>query len=142
MKAFSLTAILALLAGCNGIPLPEYNYRGAVPESGSVNAAMLTDFAVSLAREAGLRVVDESKPTGNKRIDETLAIYLRPEANEKVYVTVMAHLPSRTLFLTVSGNIESPVAKEIVQVAEALYEKKYAGSRLTAFTRYQGLLGP
>jgi hypothetical protein len=142
MKAIFAASILAILGGCNGTPLPEYNYRGAVPEPGPVNVAMVTDFSANLAREAGLHVVDQSKLTGNERADETFSVHLRAAADEKINVTVMAHFPSRTLFVTVAGNIESPMAKEIAQRAEALYKKKYPGSKLAAFTRYRGLLGP
>lgn len=142
MKAFIVTSLLAFFGGCNSTPLPEYNYRGAVPGSTAVDLAMVTNFSATLAHESGLRIVDQTKPTGNVEIDATVSVHLRPKSDERIYVTVMGHRPTRTLFVRVAGNIESPKAKDIARNAEAIYEREYPGSKLTAFIRYEGLLGP
>ena len=142
MRAFFLTLLPIFLGGCISTPLPEYNYRGVVPGSSAFTSATVVDFAATLARDSGLRIVSQTEPTGNARMDERVLIDLRPKSGERIYVTVMGYLPERTLFVGIGGNIESPEAKRIAQRAEAVYEREYSGSRLTAFTRYQGLLGP
>ena len=99
-------------------------------------------FCRDLARDSGLRTVSQTEPTGNARMDEAVSLALRPESGERIYVTIIGYLPERTLVVRIAGNISSPEAKRIAQRAEAVYEGEYPRSTLTAFTRYQGLLGP
>ena len=141
MKTVLFLCVMAL-GGCNSTPLPEYNYRGVLPDKSDVSVAVAMDFATRLATEAGLRVVDQTKPTGNANIDATFSVDLRPQSTDNVFVTIMVNMPTRTLFVRVGGAIESETAKRIAQKAEELYTRTYPGSKLTAYRRYQGLFGP
>lgn len=142
MRAFFLTLLPIFLGGCISTPLPEYNYRGVVPGPSAFTSATVVDFAATVARDSGLHIVSQTEPTGNARMDERVSLALRPESGERIYVTIIGYLPERTLVVGIAGNISSPEAKRIAQRAEAVYEGEYPGSTLTAFARYQGLLGP
>lgn len=137
----AICAVAFISEGCVSRPVPEYNYRGTL-WSVEVNPALALDFAKSLATEANLKIVDQDERTGNERLDAAFAVYLKHQEDGHILVTIMVHIPTRTLFVRINGDIKSPIAIAIGQKAEVLYARKYPGSTLTRYTRHQGLLGP
>ena len=142
MKAVLLISLLVIFWGCTSTPVRELNYRAEMPNSHPTDKALVLAFSATLADETALTIVDQSKVTGKESIDGSFSVHLRPNGKEELYVIVMAHFPSNVLFLTVGGEIESRRAKTIAFAAQALIERKYPGSKLLAYTRYQGLFGP
>jgi hypothetical protein len=122
--------------------MPELNFRGELPQNIEVTKTIAFEFAESLARDTGLRIVDQTRSTGNPNIDAAVSIQLKPQTSVNVWVTVILYVKTRQLHVDVGGDFESQTAKRIARKAEELYAHKYPGSKLMPFTRNRGLLGP
>lgn len=143
--ALGLTSVLILgiLAGC-ATPVVEIDYRCVFPNNAlfDLTQDLSMVFADAIAHQADLQILNQTRQTGRSPGDVTYIVSLKSKSPEDVFVNVLFNKPSRTVVLSISGNIQDPQANAISRKANEAFSKLFPGAQLTLVQNKQRLFGP
>ncbi|HEY1765610.1 MAG TPA: hypothetical protein VGF85_11850 [Opitutaceae bacterium] len=135
--------VLGFVAGC-ATPVVEIDYRCVFPNKAlfDLTQDLSLVFADAIAHQANLQVLNQTRQTGMSPTDVTYIVSLRSKAAQDVFVNVLFNKPTRTVVLSISGNIRDPEATSIGQKANEVFSKLFPGTHLDLVQGKQNLFGP
>ena len=135
--------VAALLGGCAAPRPAELKFRCVLPKAAVVVAEseLASAFANRLAAACRLDVLSQTRQTGRTSADITYIVGLRSAVVSSVYVNVLFNVPSRTVAVTISGEIRHPEASRIVREASRVFSVVFPGSALAPYSGDQALFG-
>ena len=126
-----------LFCGCTWPTQKEIDYHGQVPVES--NHALAMQFASQLASQTGLTITSTILQSNLKPGAYSLVFMCtEPGSKPEVGVVITTRVPDNTLFISVTGDIQSSKAVDVSQKAVDLFKNQFPGSTLTPFTRRSG----
>jgi hypothetical protein len=135
--------LAAFLAGCATQPVVELDYRCVLPNNVSfdVTRDLAGLFSEEIVAKANLQLLSQTRQTGKTSGDVTYIVSLKSKVAENVFVNVLFNRPSRTIAVTILGDIRNPEANVIAQRAIKAFSTVFPGSNLVPSSGNQALFG-
>ena len=136
-----LSFLLVSLCGCLTTVPNELGFKAQLPAETSLTREAIQEYANQLAVKTGFPISSVIKQQ-EWRTEGLPMIELSVADDRDLIISIFGDPTTQSMFVTISGKIETERARSIGITAQSLFIQMHPGGHFTPFQRKRGLFGP